>query len=66
MNNVMRVLVTPLQNKRGTAAFPESGRSNCWKGRQIKVRFWPKADIKKNAAVWLYSCFCRSYREVED
>ncbi len=27
VNNVMRVLVTLLQNKRGMSAFPESGRS---------------------------------------
>ncbi len=45
VNNVMRVLVTPLQNKRGMSVVPESGRSGTAKTAEIRVRFRPEADI---------------------
>ncbi len=35
---VVTVIVTPLQNKRGMSAFPESGRSNHWKFDFLRVR----------------------------
>jgi len=41
----MRVLVMPLQNKRGMSAFPESGRSGAMKTAEMKGRFRPKPDI---------------------
>jgi len=44
VNNVMRVLVTPLKTKRGMSAFPESGRSDHRNLSEIKVRFRPIAD----------------------
>jgi len=46
VNNVMRVLVTLLQNKRGMSSFPESGRSDEAKIIKIKVRFRPEAEVK--------------------
>jgi hypothetical protein len=41
-NYVVRVLVTPLKNKRGMSAFPESGRSNGKKITRAKGRKRPR------------------------
>jgi len=40
-------LADPFDNNSGMSAFPESGRSNCWKLREMRVRFRPQADIEK-------------------
>ena len=42
VNNVMRVLVMLLQNKRGMSAFPESGRSDEAKFIEMRDRFRPR------------------------
>ncbi len=44
-NNVLRVLVAVLQNKRGMSAFPGSGHSDHQILGEIRVRFRPEADM---------------------